>query len=111
MDKQVQKIKLQPDYVRIYNDIIKKYPHKKRVCQSLLNKNKLTTMEVIKLNELIFDSINKGTEIINQRHRSYNMYDITQILAYQKRNKLNNTQLAIHYKISRNTISKWKKLV
>lgn len=31
MVKQIQEIKLQPDYIRIYNDIIKKYPHKKKL--------------------------------------------------------------------------------
>lgn len=67
-------------------------------------------MEVIKLNQLIFDQINKNAEIVNQRHRSYNIHDIKQILEYQKINKLNNTQLATHYKLSRTTVAKWKKL-
>ncbi|MFP3598219.1 helix-turn-helix domain-containing protein [Chryseobacterium sp. SIMBA_029] len=110
MVKQIQEIKLQPDYVRIYNDIIKKHPHKKKACQSLLNKNELTTMEVIKLNKLIFDKINKSTEIFNQKHRSYNKQDIIEVLDYQKMNNLNNTQLSIHYKLSRTTVAKWKKL-
>ena len=35
---------------------------------------------------------------------------ILEILQYQKNNNLNNNQLADHFKLSRNTITKWKKI-
>jgi hypothetical protein len=32
------------------------------------------------------------------------------MLDYQKKNKLTNSQLAKHFKLSRNTVTKWKRL-
>ena len=44
-----------PDYIAIYQDIIrKKYPEKKEKCNNLLQKQKLTAREIILLNTLIF---------------------------------------------------------
>lgn len=100
---------LQPDYRRIYTDIIsKKYPHKEEKCKTLLNKKDLSFLDVIKLNSLIFEKKTKETRIFNQQHRSYDKAAILEILEYQKKNKLNNSQLANHFKLSRNSIAKWK---
>ena len=104
MDKQVPITK--PNYKRIYFDILsKKYPEKKEECNSLLKKQNLSGLDVIWLNKKIF-----GTDKINQQHRSYSKSDILIILDYQQKHKLNNSQLANHFKISRNTITKWKKM-
>ncbi|NML72177.1 helix-turn-helix domain-containing protein [Chryseobacterium sp. RP-3-3] len=101
----------QPDYRRIYTDIIcRKYPHKEERCKTLLNKKDLSFLDIIKLNSLIFETKSKETMSFNQRHRSYNESTIIEILKYQKINKLNNTQLANHFKLSRNSIAKWKTL-
>jgi DNA-binding transcriptional regulator YiaG len=101
---------LTPDYKKIYTDIIsKKFPEKKYLCKSLLKKEKLSTMDVIAIDQIIFSITCKETELFNQKHRSYSKIDIINILEYQKKHKLNNSQLAIHFKMSRNTISKWKK--
>jgi len=101
-----------PDYKAIYNDIIrKKFPHKKEDCISFLEKKNLSAIDIIALNTKVFGKPDKISEKFNQRHRSYSKSDIWQILDYQKKHKLNNSQLANHFKISRNTISKWRKMV
>ncbi|MCT2406257.1 helix-turn-helix domain-containing protein [Chryseobacterium antibioticum] len=103
--------KLQPNYKLIYQDIIsKKYPRKKSQCNTILEKEELSILDVLKLNNLIFGSINKEAQVFNQRLRSYNKTTILEILEYQKINKLNNTQIAIQFKLSRNSVSKWKKI-
>jgi len=100
----------QPDYKNIYEDILqKKFPHKKDECKALLNKENLSVLNIIELNQRIF-GIHKESEQFNQKHRSYNRSDILQILDYQKKHKLNNSQLANHFKLSRNTVAKWKKI-
>lgn len=102
---------MRPDYIRIYNDIvIKKHSDKKEICQSLLSKKNLSFTDIIELNRLIFGGGDKETNSFNQKHRSYKKSDILKILDYQKKYELNNSQLAIYYKLSRNTIAKWKKM-
>lgn len=98
----------QPDYKKIYTDIIKRrFPEKSIDCKVLLQKDELSTLDIITLNKKIFGNSNKDYEMSNQRHRSYKPSSIKYILSYQKKN-LNNTQLALHFKLSRNTIAKWK---
>lgn len=98
-----------PDYKRIYTDILNiKYPHKKEICKNILSKEELTVIDIIKINEMIFEASTQ-TEKCNSQYRSYKESDILYILKYQKDNKLNNTQLANFFKLSRNTIRNWKK--
>ncbi|WP_300685412.1 helix-turn-helix domain-containing protein [Chryseobacterium sp.] len=100
-----------PDYKRIFKDIILfNYPEKEEECKNMLNKEELSTLDIIYLNQKIFGNENKNTQKLNQSLRSYNKKDIIEILEYQKKNKLNNSELASHFKMSRNTISKWKTL-
>jgi Fic family protein len=107
----MQKIETTPDYRRIFEDIIDlKYPHKKESCSKILNKNDLSILDVIKLNSMIFDHQNGSADRVNQQYRSYNTDAILEILEYQQKNKLNNSQLANHFKLSRNTVTKWKKM-
>ena len=97
-----------PNYKRIYNDLLsEKYPEKKEKCTKLLSKKHLSFVDIIRLNELIFG---KSNEVFNQQYRSYDKKTISEILEYQKKNNLNNTQLASHFKMSRNTVTKWKKI-
>lgn len=99
-----------PDYKRIYKDILdKKYPDKKQQCIHLLDKEKLTFLDIIELNRKIFGVPDKSTEMFNQRHRCYNRSDILKVFDYQKKKNINNSQLAKHFGLSRNTITKWKK--
>lgn len=98
-----------PNYRRIYSDIIKiKYPDKKETCETLLFKTHLSSMDILEINKKIFETENSNN--LNQKHRSYNTTDIFSILDYQKNNKLNNSQVANHFNMSRNTIAKWRKL-
>ena len=97
----------QPDFKQIYTDIITtKYQHKYDLCEHLLSKNELLALDILKLNTIIFGTSEKS----NSQYRSYKKTDILKILDYQKENKLNNTQLARHFKLSRNTVSKWRKI-
>lgn len=99
------------NYRQIFMDILDaKYPEKKEECLSLLKNENLSAIDIIKLNHKIFGKADKETEVFNQKHRSYSKSAILKILDYQKKNNLNNLQLANHYKLSRNTITKWKKL-
>jgi len=99
-----------PNYKRIYSDIIrKKFPERIEEFQSILSKRNLSFLDIIQLNEKIFQN-KKTTYKDNQKHRSYSKSDILQILDYQKKHKLNNIQLANHFRLSRNTVTKWKKM-
>lgn len=98
-----------PDYKLIYSDIIdKKFPDRKEEFQSLLSKSNLSFLDILNLNEKIFQN-ETGKQKDNQKHRSYSKADILQILDYQKKHRLNNIQLAGHFKLSRNTVTKWKR--
>ncbi|MDR4953638.1 helix-turn-helix domain-containing protein [Chryseobacterium sp. ES2] len=102
---------LQPNYKLIYQDIIaKKYPDKKSKCDNILNKNELSVLDIIRLNNIIFGTVNNEPSTSNQRLRSYDKITILQILDYQKIHRLNNTEIAIKFNLSRNTVSKWKKI-
>lgn len=101
---------MKPDYNKIYTDIVSlKFPEKKQKCEHLLNKKDLSVMEILMLNKIIFNT-DKSSEETNQKLRSYQESDILQILDYQKEQKCNNTQLANHFRISKNTVTKWKRL-
>lgn len=100
-----------PDYIRIYTDIIlMNYPQKLEICTPILRKKKLTALEVIELNELIFGLEEIETAKFNQRHKSYDESTIIKLLNFQKNNGYNNTQMADQFKMSRNTLAKWKKI-
>ena len=100
---------MKPNYKKIYNDILEaKCPEKKIQCQNLLSKGTLTAMDIIELNRIIFN--NKQKEKDNRKHKNYDRSSIKQILNYQLENNLTNIELAKYYGISRNTVSKWKKL-
>lgn len=86
-----------------------RYPHKLTECQHILNKEKLSTFDILLLNTIIFGRKNKENLIFNQKLRAYKEDEIRQILQYQREYDLNNTQTALHFKISRNSITAWKK--
>ncbi|MBV8326526.1 helix-turn-helix domain-containing protein [Chryseobacterium sp.] len=97
----------EPDYKRIYSDIIKKkLPYKEESCRKILNKKKLEILDVITLNKILF-----GTHAGNQKYKAYDEKAVKEILMYQKKHKLNNLQLAKVFSLSRNTITRWKKTI
>lgn len=108
MDKQVQN--LEPNYKRIYSDILDRdFPSKIEKCKSLMQKKNLSVLDILELNKIIFGMETQESERFNQSHRNYNKPAIMEILSYQKKQQLNNSQLALHFKLSRNTVAKWKK--
>ncbi|TDS56855.1 helix-turn-helix domain-containing protein [Myroides indicus] len=100
-----------PNYKRIYMDLIdRKYPEKQAICDSILAQEKLSFMDVIRLNEIMFEKNKKEKLLRDHKYRSYDEKTIIKILKYQKENQLNNSQVANHFKMSRNTIANWKKI-
>ncbi|AZB27394.1 helix-turn-helix domain-containing protein [Chryseobacterium bernardetii] len=100
-----------PDYKKIYKDILDlKYPEKEAGCRKILNKKELMPIDIIKLNQIIFGIGNKEIKSFNQQHKSYDKKSINAILDHQKKYELNNIQLAKQFNLSRNTVSRWKKL-
>ncbi|WP_076447809.1 hypothetical protein [Chryseobacterium sp. RU37D] len=106
------KNEIKPNYRRIYSDIIEiKFHDKKRDFDHLLKEN-MTALEIMELDRTLFGEIeDQDTEIFNQSHRSYDKNTILKILNYQKEYNLNNSQLSNQFKISRTTITKWKKFL
>lgn len=86
----------------------RKFPNKIEDCRYLLDKDNLSVLEVIALDKKIF-GVTIENEKSNQKHRSYTKGAIIEILIYQEKHRLNNTELALHFKLSRNTVTKWKK--
>lgn len=102
---------LMPDYKMIYYDILfDRSPERIEEFKELFEKPTLSVLEILEINQKIFGKADKSVERFNQRHRSYNSNDIFEILEYQKKNNMSNMQLANHFKLSRNTVAKWKKL-
>ncbi|WP_312508518.1 helix-turn-helix domain-containing protein [Chryseobacterium culicis] len=100
-----------PDYKAIYNDILhQKFPNKIEECLALLNKRNLSAIDILTINKKIFGTSNVENTKMSQKFRSYSEADILYILDYQKKHNINNKQLANHFKLSRNTIAKWKKI-
>jgi len=96
-----------PNYNRIYIDLLEaKFPEKLKYFKSILDRKKqLSVLDVIKLNEDLFGVSCKE----RQKYRSYDKPTVLEILDYQKKNRLNDTQLATHFRLSRNTVATWKK--
>lgn len=99
-----------PDYQKIYHDMIRlKYPEKADLCREILKKDNLDFFNIIKLNNIISSKKDIDRFRDNQKLKAYGKNDILKILDYQKKHHLNNTQLGIHFNLSRNTVAKWKK--
>lgn len=99
-----------PDYKQIYTDILKeKFPEK---LMDITIKHRLerlhSAIDVVNFNQMVFGQPEYAVGFNNQRLRSYDEESILKILSYQKKNKLTNLQLSSHFKISRNTVTKWK---
>lgn len=100
-----------PDYRKIYQDMIRmNYPEKALLCSNILQKSTITRMDMIRLNNIITGNEDKVRIRYNQKLKSYDKKTIMYILDYQKKNRLNNVQLAKHFRLSRNTITRWKKI-
>ncbi|MDR2235261.1 MAG: helix-turn-helix domain-containing protein [Chryseobacterium sp.] len=95
-----------PNYKKIYKDLVAmKYPEKEKQCRTIFRKEKLTPLDVLSLNHILF-----GYQKDNQKFKSYTPEVIREILSCQRKKKLTNTALAKEFKLSRNTVTKWKKM-
>lgn len=100
-----------PDYKKIFEDIItKNCPERKEEFNHYFLKKRLSIMDIITLNSKIFKLNDKDTLAFNQKHKSYDEPTILKMLNYQKQQGLNNVELANHFNLSRNTVTKWRKL-
>lgn len=100
-----------PDYKTIYKDLIyKKYPEKINLFHLLFNKDFISSIEIVRLNKILFGYIDSEAKEYNKKLKSYDKRSILNILVFQKKNNLNNTQTAKHFTVSRNTIAKWRKI-
>ena len=94
-----------PNFKQIYIDLInKKCPEKYDLCENFFLKKQLHALDILKINAIIFDD-----EKNSSQYRAYKKEDILNILDYQQKNRMTNMQLAAHFKLSRNTVTKWKK--
>jgi DNA-binding transcriptional regulator YiaG len=99
-----------PNYKKIYTDLLNsKHPDKKHKCENILSKKELNFIDVIRLNEIIFDKGDKETQEMNQKYRSYDKNTVIKILKYQEDNNLSNVQVANYFRMSRTTLLNWKK--
>ncbi|SIR55723.1 hypothetical protein SAMN05880573_1277 [Chryseobacterium sp. RU33C] len=99
-----------PNYKKIYTDMISmKYPHKMEECQEILNRNKINSLDVIILNNILLGRDQNSIKL-NSNLRSFDKDSIVFMLEYQVRHNLNNLQLAAHFNLSRNTVTKWKRI-
>lgn len=98
---------MKPDYQKIFQDMFKyNFVEHNQALSERLEKGPLTSIEVMQLNNRLFYKNKKQSSI----YKAYDKSSIKKILQYQKIHQLNNTELAKHFGISRNTIAKWKNI-
>src|SRR5690554_7120233 len=94
MDQKTQKNRnLEPDYVRIYKDLIKmKFPEFLDEFEELLQKEELNFFEITRINKILFGKKNRDQKSLEQKYKAYDKATILKMLRYQKKHGLNNTQ-------------------
>lgn len=98
---------LGPDYGKIFTDIIAfKFPERSEEFKARLNRD-LSVFEVVSINNKLFGEKKSQQITLEHRYRAYDKQTILRILQFKRDQKLNNSQLARHYSISRNTIKRW----
>lgn len=98
------------NYKKLFQDIITlKYPDNRKDCVPLLEKEQLSEFDVVKLSNMLSDDNTKDRLKFNQAHKAYSKKTVEKILTYQAKNGLSNSDTAAFFKMSRNTIAKWKK--
>lgn len=101
----------QPDYKRIFTDILNtEHPDKICHCKKKLEKEQLSSIDIVLLNKIVFGNNGQVINALNQKHRTYDRSAILEILTYKKIHKCNNSQLARQFNLRRNTVAKWKKI-
>ncbi|KQS91834.1 hypothetical protein ASG21_05075 [Chryseobacterium sp. Leaf394] len=100
---------MKPNYTRIYLDLIKYRQKENLVSDSVLKKiyNIKMANDIFEIERALFGNNNFAD---NQKLKSYDETTVKIVLNHQRKNKLSNLELSNKYKISRNTIAKWKKI-
>lgn len=102
-------IKSKPDYNRIYKDLIETwFPEQKDQLLPLISADIATSLDVIHINNELFDKRSKDTQNYNQKLRSYDIPSIIKIVGYQQENFLTIKEISELFSVSRNTVAKWK---
>lgn len=74
-------------------------------CEIILSNDNLSSLDILALNNILFPDKK------SKKFKTYDKESIKQILDFQKKHQLNDSQLARHFGLSRNTISSWKKKI
>lgn len=100
---------MKPNYTRIYLDLIKYKNKENLVSEALVEKIKNIKFvnDVLEIEKELFKNDNLE---YNQKLKCYDETTVKGFLRYQKANNMTNVELSDQYKISRNTIAKWKKI-
>lgn len=101
---------MKPNYSKIYRDMLKlEYPEKLKEPKIIeLLKNLNTTEDVLNFNRRIFKQ-SKESEENNQKLKTYDKKTMLKLLQYQQKHGFSTSFMSKKYKISRTTITKWKK--
>jgi len=113
MDSKVsdrEEIETQPDFGKIFREMAEKKNILKNQQGCIAEQKEWNSLDVIKINEELFAKDNKENLRFNQKHRAYDESSIKELLEYQQKHKLNNTEMMSLFKISRNTIARWKRI-
>lgn len=102
---------IKPDYKKIFTDMVKYYElfltdQIQKEIDIILSREELTSLDVLKMNELLFPRSIKFSQ--NQKLHKFDHQSKKFIIEYQKKLKLSNISTATTFKISRNTLAKWK---
>jgi hypothetical protein len=98
------------NYKLIFMDIIhEKFPSLLQEEELLLKIDNINNfIDILNINNKIFQIIGIERNSQLQKLKTYTPQDIQVILNYQNEYRLNNSNLANHFQMSRNTIKKWK---
>jgi|SRR5690554_4792612 len=99
-----------PDFGKIFREMAKRKNLPESEQKRIAEQKEWNSLDVIETNEKLFAKHNKESLKFNQNHKAYDRKSIREILDYQKKNKLNNSETMRLFKLSRNTISKWNRL-
>ncbi len=105
-----EKIENKPDFGKIFREMAEKKNIPKNQQERIAEQKGWNSLDVIEINEELFAKDNKENIKFNQKHRAYDESSIKELLEYQQKHKLNNTEMMSLFKISRNTIARWKRI-
>jgi Transcriptional regulator containing PAS, AAA-type ATPase, and DNA-binding domains len=101
---------MRPNYTKIYQDMLKeKAPDKLKDPEIKRQLKKLNTTEnVLSFNEKVFKQ-SKESLLHNQKLKTYDKQTILKLLHYQEKHGFSTSHMSKKYKISRTTLTKWRK--